>query len=815
MTPTATSASPPIKILIVEDERLIALDLKQRLSKLGYNVVDTAASGGIAVGKAEELLPDIVLMDIHLEGAMDGTEAAMVIYERLQTPVVFLTAYAEDDTLRRALASLPFGYLLKPVDTRELHAAIQTALARHKVEVQLLRSEQRLQMALTAAGMGVWEWEPDHDRFVAGGLFNKLLGDPPSPLDENIERFLNRLSEADQERARKTLNEALNERNGPINGCFRYITSENEIGWLEVHARACHDKYGERLIGVIKDVTDRRKLEDELSQSAVAFETISEGLFILDKNGRLLSVNPAFTRITGFDFEEIKGQKPEKFLYARRHSDQFYQRMVREAGGHWEGESWCKRHDGSVFPVWESIRAVMDQGGKLKQFVASIADITPLRRAEEKINHLAYHDPLTGLPNRMLFKDRLDRTIELADREEKHCAVMFVDLDTFKSVNDTLGHSSGDLLLQHVAARFQGALRASDTVARLGGDEFVVIASNIDKAETASRLASKLLDVLTVPIDLGTERTTISASIGISVYPNDGKTSESLMQSADKAMYNAKSEGKNRYCFYTPEMSVRAAKRMEIETGLRDALETNRFLLHYQPRFDLNSGELVGVEALFRWQRNVDDIIPSDILMPIAEESGMIAQIDLHVLKNACAELSRWLVAGGQRLRLAINISATQIRNADFPDILADTLADTGFPADLLELEVTEKTIQLVDSSHIQLQKIKEKGVSITIDDFGIGLSSLPRLKRLPIDRLKIDRSLIRDIHSSNPDSLSVIAAIILMTQALKLDVAIAVGVENDEQMKLLRELECGEVQGYLLGRPLPWNEFLAAINSN
>lgn len=807
-------ASPKApKVLIVEDERLIALDLKQRLEKLGYAVVGTAASGGSAVAKAEELLPDIVLMDIHLEGVMDGTEAAMVISERLGAPVVFLTAYAEDDTLQRALTSVPYGYLLKPVETSELHAAIQTALTRHRVEQNLVRSEKRLQIALSAAGMGVWEWEPDHNRFVAGGLFDKLLGEPPKPLDESIDRFIGRLLPQDQEQARIEMQRALGEQESQFNGCYRYVTPDKKPGWLEVHACPCHDKHGDRLVGVIKDATERHKLEDELSQSAIAFETISEGLFILDGEQRLSSVNPAFTKITGFAVDEVKSKRPEDFLYARQHSEDFYAHLEKEAGGHWEGESWCKRSDGEVFPVWESIRVVLASDGQVKHYVASIADITPLRRAEEEINHLAYHDSLTGLPNRMLFKDRLERTIELAEREQKHCAVMFIDLDAFKSVNDKYGHSAGDQLLQHAAARFQGALRSSDTVARLGGDEFVVMAGKIDRAETAGRLADKLLEVMSVPIELDHGKFYISASIGISVFPNDGKDSESLMKAADSAMYQAKKDGKNRACFYTPELSDLAAERHEIESGLRMAVEADQFILHYQPRFDLRSGLMVGVEALLRWQRAEYDMVMPDMFLSVAEEIGLIGQIDQQILGRACQQLKDRLDTSTRPLRLSINISAAQIRNEKFPDILATTLAQTGFPAELLELEITEKTLQSVTKCELQLQKIRSLGVSITVDDFGSGFSSVSKLKKLPINRLKIDRSLINEVLES-PDNTSVIAAIISMAKVLRLDVVIAVGVENEEQMDLLTDLECGEVQGYLLGRPLPWDEFLAEMAS-
>ena len=795
------------KILIVEDERIIALDLRQRLQRLGYDVVGAVANGASALEKVLLLSPDVVLMDINLEGEMDGTEAARLVHEQQGIPVIFLTAYATDDTLNRALISHPFGYLLKPVDTRELHAAVQTALTRHTVEQAVVRSEQRLQLALDAAGMGVWEWEPGTGRFTTGGLFNTVLGEPPNPVNESLERFLQRLHPDDRAGARQSLEQALTH-DSRVDTFFRYLDADGRIGWLELHARVNRDLRGEWLTGVIKDVTERRRIEEELRRSAAVFETISEGLFTLSAQGLLVSANPAFERLTGYHTSEIMGRDPEDFLHARRHSDHFYQRLAIENNGHWQGETRCRRKNGEVFPVWESVRAVFDTDAKVSHYVAAIADITQLRRAEEKVNHLAYHDPLTGLPNRMLLNDRLDQTLKLAERNNTLCAIMFIDLDGFKNINDTLGHSSGDLLLQTVAARIQTTLRDSDTVARMGGDEFVVIVDDLDRAEVSSRIACNLLDALSLPMDLGGERVAVSGSIGIAIFPADGTNRQALMQAADTAMYSAKAQGKNRICFYTSDLAARASERMSLEQGLRQAIKAEDFVLHFQPQYRLKDGELMGVEALIRWPHAEKGLIPPGVFIPIAEEAGLIEPIGAWVLREACRQVGTWLAAGGAPLRLSVNVSARQIMQGDIIKILPKTLAETGFPAHLLEIEITESTLQSLDDSLIFLGELRAMGVGVAIDDFGTGYSSLSVLKHLNIDRLKIDQSFIRDIPQNECD-VGIVEAIVAMARKLGLWL-VAEGVENEAQLEFLRRLNCDEVQGFLLGRPIPWDELIS-----
>jgi diguanylate cyclase (GGDEF)-like protein/PAS domain S-box-containing protein len=560
-------------ILVVEDERIVAFDLKQQLEALGYRVAAVVPSGELAVEKAAELKPDLVLMDIHLEGAMDGVEAAERIHACLRIPVIFLTAYAEDETLSRAQASLPFGYLIKPLEVREVHATIQMALVRRAAEVAVESSEERLQLALDAAELDVWEWNAATGQVsLAGHHIDALFGSAPEPVSETHDAFLARVHPENRGAIERALQEALTQ-GSPLNLVFRYLRSTGQAGWLEAHAQVYSGTVGTaaRLVGVVKDITERKQMEEQLRQAEVVFETTAEGIFIMDEAQRIASVNPAFTAITGYRPEEALGQDPDELLHARRHSDQFYPQLEATLQGQWQGETYCRRKNGEVFPALESVSVVRDAEGVITHYVAVFADITAIRRAEKQLQHLAHHDPLTGLPNRLLFNDRLDQTLEWARRERQRCALLFFDLDGFKVINDTLGHGCGDLLLQALAARIKVALRRSDTVARLGGDELVVIMADIAQAQDGARLARKLLETLAAPVELVGERIAMSASVGISVYPDDGTDRHALLRAADTAMYSAKAQGRNRFCFHTEEMAVRALERLGIEQGLKRA----------------------------------------------------------------------------------------------------------------------------------------------------------------------------------------------------------------------------------------------------
>jgi diguanylate cyclase (GGDEF)-like protein/PAS domain S-box-containing protein len=792
------------RILVVEDERIVALDLSQRLQQLGYEFAGLAINAEQVLAVAAAVRPDLVLMDIHLDGGTDGVAAARELYEKTRIPVVFLTAYADSETLARAQATLPFGYLVKPCGNAELHAAIVVALARHDAEERVERSEERQRLALDAAHLGVWEWEAGSDRINMGGHLPAMLGAARETFATTWSGFLTRVHPDDRDTLRAVLEQA-RATDQPLNLTFRVLRDGGEICWVEAHARA----YGatatapERVVGVLQDITERRQIEERLQQAAAVFEATGEGIFIMDEARSIVSVNPAFTTITGYRPEEVIGKDAEKVLHARRHSDPFYPRLKDAHGGQWQGEIYCRRKNGEIFPAWESLCVVRDAQGVLTNYIAAFADITALQQAETELRHLAHHDPLTGLPNRLLFQDRLAQSLERAQRQGKHCALLFFDLDGFKTINDTLGHSSGDLLLQSVAARLRENLRRADTVARLGGDEFVVLLDGVALHEDGARIARKHLDTLCQPIDLAGERVTVSASVGLGLYPDDGADAASLLKAADTAMYQAKAEGRNRYCFYKKEMAVRTAERMSLEQGLRRALAGTELEIHYQPQMSLTDGKLTGVEALLRWRNPRAGMIAPLDFIPIAEETGIIEPLGRWVLMRACRDAAAWL---GTDLRLAVNVSGRQLlAHERLDEDVRAALGESGFPAARLEIEITESSLLGIEHIHKALDRLKNLGVQIAIDDFGTGYSSLSVLKHLPIDRVKIDHSFVKDLPSDR-DDMAIAEAICAVSRTLTLQIT-AEGVETTMQLDALRSLGCDEAQGFLFSLPLPANQ--------
>lgn len=788
----------PINLMLVEDERVIAFDLKNQLQSFGYTVSAVLSSGEQAIERVAEVSPDLVLMDIHLEGTLDGIEAALQIQARHRVPVVFLTAYAEDDTLRRALDCRPFGYLVKPCEARELHATIQMALARRAVEVNVERSEQLFKLALDAASLGVLEWQGESMRLHGEGHLRSLFGDKPVPLDESWDTFLMRVDPEDRERIGAALSTAL-ERGDPVRIEFR---TSGGARCLEAHARAYGDATSERrVVGILQDVTQRRRDEEALRQSSVVFHTAAEAIVISDTQRRIVAVNAAYTRITGHSDSDVIGLDPDAVL-GTGHDEAFYAALIAPGGtGYWQGEVLCRRASGDSFPAWESISAVRSDNGAVTHFVAALSDFTAIHQVEAKLNHLAHHDVLTDLPNRLLFDDRFERAIEHARRSQQRCILLFLDLDSFKVVNDTLGHGIGDDLLRSVAERLQASLRRSDTLARLGGDEFVVLTGSA-QPEDASHLAVKILNALREPFDLGDEQIRISASIGIAVFPDHGNDRHVLMRAADIAMYSAKSQGRNRYQFFTADMSERTQERMQMEQGLRRAIEDDALEVHYQPQWRLSDRHMVGVEALVRWPHPELGMVSPARFIPVAEESGIIEALGLWVLRRACRDINGLADGDRQQMRLAVNVSVRQFLRDDFVSQVLDVLSETGFPAESLELEITESTLQVIEHSAGILDSLKRLGISISIDDFGTGYSSLSVLRGLPIDRIKIDRSFVMDLVDSE-DAQAMVDAMVTLGRSLRM-ATIAEGIELESQAAVLTRLGCTEGQGFLFARPMP-----------
>ncbi len=577
--------------------------------------------------------------------------------------------------------------------------------------------------------------------------------------------------------------------------------------WLETSKIPLRDGQGQivGVLGVFQDITERLQSEERLLQAAKVFESTTDGVVITDAETHIVAVNRAFTEITGYGEAEARGHTP-RLLQSGRHDEHFYQSVwnsIKQTGS-WSGEIWNRRKGGEVYPEWLNISAVRDEAERLTNYVGVFSDLSQVKRSEEELEQLAHYDPLTGLPNRLLFNARLDHALLRVEREGMVLTLLFIDLDHFKIVNDGLGHPTGDKLLQEVAQRLSQAVRSEDTVARLGGDEFVVALEGLENTLRVSNLAEKLLDGLTSPFEIDGNTIFIGASIGISSYPMDGLDGTTLLKNADAAMYSAKEEGRNTYRFYNAEMTRSARERLTLEAHMRRGIVEQEFILHYQPQVDVASGEIVGVEALVRWDHPTSGLIPPARFIPLAEETGLIVPLGDWVLYSACLQAKAWLEDPGMPpLTMAVNLSPRQFRQADLAAHVRSVLDATELPPGMLELEITESAVMgNAEQAAATLQALKELGVMISIDDFGTGYSSLSYLKRFPIDKLKIDQSFIRDIPQDQSD-MEIAATIIAMSRNLRLKV-LAEGVETEAQLSFLKAQGCDAYQGFLFSRPVP-----------
>lgn len=683
---------------------------------------------------------------------------------------------------------------------------------RKHVNKSLESSEADLKRAQAVAQTGSWQLEVRSGKLTWSDEAYRIFGVPVgAPL--TMQMFLECVHPDDREFVASMWQAALDGESYEIE---HRILSGGKVKWVQEKAELDFGKDGKAVsaLGSVRDITVLREAEKRLHLSTKVFDNSGEGILITDAEVRIIAVNRAFTDMTDFSEAELLGQNPRIFS-SGLHGPDFYRDMweVINRSGRWQGEIWDLHKNGQAYPKLLSINAVRDEVGELTNYIAISTDISERKNAEKSIHMLAYYDVLTSLPNRSLLHDRMEQMLAAAHRDKQKFALMFLDLDRFKYVNDSMGHAAGDRLLQTVARRLLECVREGDTVSRIGGDEFIVLLRETD-GEGAARVAEKILGALAVTYDIEGVEISTCASVGISIYPDHATDIDTLVKNADVAMYHAKGEGRNNFQFFAPEMHAHANRLFSMEKDMRLALENNEFSLHYQPQVDLISGKVCGAEALLRWNHPEKGNISPAEFIPVAEETGQIIPIGEWVLRTACAQLAEWRQQGMPTFRIAVNLSVRQLRQPNLAQMVAAVLEEMRLHPGDLELELTEG-IMMGDTQPAMafLAQMHELGVRLSIDDFGTGFSSLNYLRKLPLDKLKIDKSFVRDVETNESDA-AIVRSIIGLGHRLKLRV-IAEGVETQEQLDFLRVRGCDEIQGYFFSHPLPAEKFARFIQAN
>lgn len=712
------------------------------------------AAGGRTEGQAVVQRPsDVLAVNYALSAQRDSGRSLLILYEPSE-PTTECSAGDADPMFRRMFESSPAPTLVCDRDTLRITAVNQAA---------------------------VDEYGYSREAFVS-----MTLGDLRPP--------------AKQPRAAQSARSPKGHDQG---GLWRQQRRDGSFVDADVTARLLdfEDGHGELIIS--HEPSPGRAAARQFTLSVELFEASTQAITITDADAKIIAVNPAFTTITGYEAAEVIGRN-SNVLSSGRQDKAFYESMWNAilSKGHWQGELWDRRKSGEVFPVWLTVSTVRNSHGEILQYMAMFSDVSDRKAAEAQIEYLAHYDQLTGLANRALLQERFALLISQAQRHRRRVGVLFLDLDRFKKVNDTLGHSAGDAVLQETARRLRACLRQADFVARQGGDEFIVLINDVDVIQDAAHVAQKIIEAMARRFELQGHAIHISPSIGISVYPDDGSDIETLLKNADVAMYQAKSAGRNNYQFFTHEMNETALVHLAFEHSLRRALDNGEFLLQYQPQVAMANRCMTGVEALVRWHHPETGIAAPGQFVPIAEESGLIVPIGAWILREVCTQAVSWRNAFGRSLRVSVNVSPLQFRQRDFVDLVSDVLQDTGIDPGTLELEFTEAALMHdADAVVVKLRTLRDAGVRLSIDDFGTGYSCLSYLKRFPIDRLKIDQSFVQDI-GRDRGAEAVIEAIVGTAHSLRIG-TLAVGVETEEQSAFLCALGCEDAQGYLFSLPL------------
>jgi diguanylate cyclase (GGDEF)-like protein/PAS domain S-box-containing protein len=815
------------RILLVDDELSFRLVSREALQAAGF-IVDEAINGRQALEKVKQQLPDVVLLDAIMDDELDGFETCVLlraISGMTDVPIIMSTGLGDIVSINRAFEAGATDFIIKPLNYPIIIRRLHFILRASRNTAELRNSKIQLTAAQRIARLGYWTWNTHNNHFEISAHLANLCGIKLENFEHTLDYFFQLIHPEDRDFVTSFFTEIAQGKTEK-QADFRLQVIEADPIFVHQEIDAIDDSNAPIIIGTVQDITTRIQAEAELSIAAIAFES-QEGMVITNTDFIILRVNKAFTHITGYAAEEIVGRSPQS-LRSNYHDDSFYNqiwRSIKEANS-WAGEIWERRKNNEVYPAWITITAVKGRNDKVTHYVSSYTDISERKASEEQIKQLAFYDPLTGLANRRLLFEQLKHSIDVERREGKQLALLMLDLDRFKNVNDRWGHLAGDELLQQVALRLKSKLRDMDMVARLGGDEFVILLENISQSEDAARIAQVIIADLARPFKLTqSDNVRIGTSIGIGLYPQHGNSAQTLMDNADAALYEAKGQGRGCYAYFSEDLTHAVRERIALESRLQKAIEEHEFRLFFQAQTNIGTGRITGAEALIRWQDPIKGLVLPSEFIPLAEESNLIVDIGEWVLRATCQQGRQWLNTGLPPLILAVNVSSKQFRHINIVDLVTQVLDETGFPAQYLELEITESGLmecqdnQTADKLTVNengaigiLNKLHALGVRVAIDDFGTGYSSLACLKRFPLNVLKIDKSFIDDIPHLK-DDMEIAATIIAMGHNLGLQV-LAEGVETEAQLAFLQEKECDTYQGSLKNKPVPAEAFTQLLQA-
>jgi len=801
MHDTENSERRPL-ILIADDDLFIRMAFQDALNEDGF-VTATAQDGAAAINSFKTLQPDLVLLDLIMPGK-DGLTTCQEIRgfpEGKYTPILVATGRDDTTFIHRAFEAGATDFIAKPIKPELLVHRVRYILRACQSMKNLSESEERLANAQRIAHLGNWELNPLTGMFLGSEEMFRILGMAPDTRLISFENFLFVVYPLDRHLVASGLSNAYKNKS---TCCFEFRIKPSEASLrvvrLQGHADAAVPGIIPRILGTLLDITEMRRVEDNIRMLKEAVDCLPIGITLSDLTGKVIYANPAEAEIHGCVPDELIGKEIGQFSLQEQRRP-FPSDLLNQTGIV-KRESMNVKKSGEEFPVQLSSIAVRNTDGRCLGIVTTCEDITGRKEAEKSIHRLAYFDPLTGLPNRGMFQDRLRQALALAHREEHKVCLVFLDLDNFKDVNDTYGHDFGDKLLRDVAGRLAGSMRESDTLARLGGDEFVVILTSVNCLESTATAVQRILSLFSLPFDIDARKIYSSASIGIALYPDDGLDTENLLKCADTAMYHAKNEGRAQYRFFSADMNHKIMRRVSLENCLHQGLEKKEFFLNYQPQWDLKTSRMVGVEVLLRWQSADFGLMPPSEFIALTENTGLIFDLGKWVLRNACIQARNWALAGHRGFKVGVNISGKQLKQPDFLEMVATVMKESDIEPEVLEFEFTESVVmEQADKTIEILKELKKMGLLLSIDNFGTGYSSLNYLKHFPIDRIKIDRSFVADLDRNNDDA-TLVEAIVSMGHSLNRKV-LAEGVENGNQLNLLAALGCDEVQGFYLAMPM------------